>query len=180
LSDSVEDQPCFHTRKDSFVAYAYEAYVHCLENEHRRLISSSCNTLPPILTKPTVLESARNDLTASYWALSAELTDHIGLLTTAMLRASFALDSEQGITLKCSLATALSARAALHSLLATHRESVRMSLRDVSEVAGIVSGINERDFKYMDAVMGVSSCSFLEGNIITQTRLSVGMHRLLL
>jgi hypothetical protein len=104
--------------------------------------------------KTSAADAASEELTKSYWALSSEVTEHVGLLTTSMLRATFALDGELGITLKCSLATVLTARAVLHSLLSSHPESMRMSLRDVGEVAGILCGIHERDFKYMDAVLG--------------------------
>ena len=85
-------------------------------------------------------------MSQAYWALLEEVTETEGALSSAVLRMtvnSSPLDREHEISLKCSLMTALCAKTALHLLLPSHVESLKMSLDTGCQIITITEQIGD-------------------------------------
>lgn len=108
-----------------------------------------------------------------YWALLDEVTELDGALSSAVLRVSVGgdpLERQHVIALKCSLATAKAAKAALHLLLPAHGESRKMAIDTACQVVTISEQLEDSggsclalleaelmawpDFATVDVIMG--------------------------
>jgi hypothetical protein len=95
------------------------------------------------------------------------MEDHAATIRTAILRKTFAAETELIVPLRSSLVTTLAAKAVLHNLLNTHVESRRMAVEAVKGILSTTETMPEADLDYLDPVIGVRKPTIPYGIIKT-------------